>query len=98
MKSKRAVALADQLIRATNGDDRAGVLAARLRHMLQPPMPMKEILARVPGETNIERARNARISKQTYLNWINGTARPHPKKAAFLARLTGIPVDVIRGR
>lgn len=59
-------------------------------------LPMDEILAAVPGETVMARAKACGISRQTYHYWLKGYYRPNSKQSHRLARLTGYDLDQIR--
>jgi DNA-binding XRE family transcriptional regulator len=65
------------------------VVVHKLRH------PMSAILARVPGETLAERARNVGVSRQTMYVWAQERFRPSSAQAAIIAELTGIPAEEI---
>jgi hypothetical protein len=69
--------------------------AADLRdRLLQRPMP--KILDLVWGDTITEKARRCGVSRQTFHSWMNG-ARPNPRQAIRLAKLTDLSVAEIRG-
>jgi DNA-binding XRE family transcriptional regulator len=57
--------------------------------------PMAAILAKVPGETLAERARQIGVSRQTMYVWAQERFRPSTEQAATIAKLTGIPVEQI---
>ena len=61
----------------------------KLRH------PMAAILAKVPGETLAERARQIGVSRQTMYVWAQERFRPSRAQAAIIAKLTGTPVEQI---
>jgi DNA-binding XRE family transcriptional regulator len=58
-------------------------------------VPMSYILARVPGETVVEKSAAIGVSRQTYYYWLHGRSRPSQPQAEKLAELTGIPVGDI---
>lgn len=99
-KLVRALALADQLIRATGDLDEptAHALARRIRMILHPTMDIREILALVPGDTVTDRAKAIGISRQALYRWMESGTRPNNETARRLAALTGISEDVIRAR
>ena len=72
-------------------------IAPRLNRHLALPRPMSEILALVPGETQAAKIEAIGISTQGFYNWLNGGQRPRTPHARRIAKLTGLPVDVIRG-
>lgn len=57
--------------------------------------PLADILAKVPGETLAERARNIGVSRQTMYVWAQERFRPSSQQAAIIAELTGVPVAQI---
>jgi DNA-binding XRE family transcriptional regulator len=58
--------------------------------------PMAAILAKVPGDTLAERARQIGVSRQTMYVWAQERFRPSSEQAAIIAKLTGVPVEQIR--
>jgi DNA-binding XRE family transcriptional regulator len=58
--------------------------------------PMAAILAKVPGDTLAERARQIGVSRQTMYVWAQERFRPSADQAAIIAKLTGVPVEQIR--
>lgn len=58
--------------------------------------PMKEILAKIPGETIKERAEAIGVSRQTMYVWANECFRPQVELATRISNLTGVPVWQIR--
>jgi DNA-binding XRE family transcriptional regulator len=58
-------------------------------------IPMSDIMARVPGETVVEKAATIGVSRQAYYGWINGRMRPSLPQAERIAELTGIPISNI---
>jgi len=61
-------------------------------------MPMSEILALVPGESAAARSRAIGISRQTYYAWVREENRPLTDQAEHLARITGVPANLISAR
>jgi DNA-binding XRE family transcriptional regulator len=61
-------------------------------------MPMSEIIARIPGKSDPERARAIRVSHQALFNWKKGLCRPEAELAERVARVTGLRVETITGR
>jgi DNA-binding XRE family transcriptional regulator len=57
--------------------------------------PMAAILAKVPGDTLAERARQIGVSRQTMYVWAQERFRPSAAQAAIIAKLTGVPVEQI---
>ena len=57
--------------------------------------PMAAILAKVPGDTLAERARQIGVSRQTMYVWAQERFRPSSEQAATIAHLTGVPIDQI---
>jgi DNA-binding XRE family transcriptional regulator len=57
--------------------------------------PMAAILAKVPGDTLAERARQIGVSRQTMYVWAQERFRPSSEQAATIAHLTGVPVEQI---
>ena len=58
--------------------------------------PMEEILAKVPGETIIDKASYLGVSRQTVYAWIDGVMRPNLKRSKQIAKVTGFSVEAIR--
>jgi DNA-binding XRE family transcriptional regulator len=57
--------------------------------------PMAAILAKVPGDTLAERARQIGVSRQTMYVWAQERFRPSTDQARIIADLTGVPVEQI---
>ena len=57
--------------------------------------PMAAILAKVPGDTLAERARQIGVSRQTMYVWAQERFRPSGAQAAIIAKLTGTPIEQI---
>jgi DNA-binding XRE family transcriptional regulator len=57
--------------------------------------PMAAILAKVPGDTLAERARQIGVSRQTMYVWAQERFRPSSEQAAILSKLTGVPIEQI---
>ncbi|HEX3520806.1 MAG TPA: hypothetical protein VHT52_01810, partial [Stellaceae bacterium] len=58
--------------------------------------PMRDILAKVPGDTIADRARSIGVSRQTMYIWTDEKFRPAPAVAKRIAKLTGVPAEHIR--
>lgn len=67
---------------------------SRTAHVLR--YPMKDILAKVPGDTLKERAEAIGVSRQTMYVWLREKYRPAADQADTISELTGIPVWQIR--
>lgn len=70
---------------------RAKEMKARLN------LPMRQVLAKVPGRSNASKARFLNVSRMSYYDWLNGVNRPGKKMAAKLAKVTGYDAAAIRG-
>lgn len=81
------MAIAKAPLAALANDVRA--VAHKLRY------PMAEILAKVPGDTLAERARQIGVSRQTMYVWAQERFRPSGAQAAAIANLTGVPIEQI---
>jgi DNA-binding XRE family transcriptional regulator len=57
---------------------------------------MADILAKGPGDTLAERARQIGVSRQTMYVWAAEKFRPSTEQATIIADLTGVPIDDIR--
>lgn len=57
--------------------------------------PMVDILAKVPGETLTERARQIGVSRQTLYVWAEERFRPTFHQAQTISGLTGVPIEHI---
>lgn len=86
--------LADELVRRSRGENQT--VAAELRDLLAPPPTMADIMQRIPGETHRERVRAMGISHQGYYNLLHGASRPNTRTRRILAKLTGLPEEVIQ--
>lgn len=93
-KLDRARALADELVRRSRGENQEA--ARELLALLQPPPSLSHILLSIPGEGHKGRIEALGISHQGYYNLLNGVSRPNTKTTARLAKLTGLPAEVIR--
>jgi hypothetical protein len=60
--------------------------------------PMKDILAKIPGKSLTARAKAVGVSRQTMYVWADEKFRPTDQQAAKIAELTGVPVEIIRGK
>jgi DNA-binding XRE family transcriptional regulator len=58
--------------------------------------PMRDILAKVPGDTIADRARTIGVSRQTMYIWTDEKFRPAPAVAKRISKLTGVPAEHIR--
>ena len=94
--TEQAYQLAAKLAVMTAGTPAASV-ATRLRKLLSPPPSMKEILLKVPGDSDVARAKAIGVSRQGYYNWLRGDSVPNELSAKRIAELTGYSEDVIRG-
>jgi hypothetical protein len=69
-----------------------------LREMYdQLTLPMADVLARVPGETVVEKAHAIGIARNTYYEWLNESFRPNVKQSLALETMTGFPAAQIHG-
>lgn len=67
-------------------------------HYRMKAMPLYEVLAKVEGNSVIEKAGKIGVTRQAYYDWLRGHSRPSLKHARVLAKITGYDVDAIRGR
>lgn len=58
--------------------------------------PMRDILAKIPGDTLKDRAEAIGVSRQTMYVWMHERFRPGADQAAIISKLTGTPVWQIR--
>lgn len=93
-KLARARALADELVRRSRGENQD--VARELAELLAPPPSMADILLSIPAEWHKDRIEKIGISHQGYYNLLHGVSRPNTRTTARLAKLTGLPEDVIR--
>ena len=94
-KRERALKLVEQLLKLTP-DHHLAKRAYQLRDRLK--LPMSVVLAKVPGETIVQKAAACGVSRQAYYNWLSGRSRPNDAQSATLAKLTGYDVAMIAGR
>ena len=95
MENPLALEYAKNLVSALDGHP-LQPLALEVSNRLQ--MPMAEVLRKIRGTSITARAKKARISRQTYYEYMNEETRPNLEIAQRLSKLTGIPVEEIRGR
>lgn len=57
--------------------------------------PMQKILAKVPGSSLTERAKELRVSRQTMYVWMAEKFRPTKVQAKRISKITGVPVEHI---
>lgn len=94
---ERALKLAERLIELTPEDDESLLRRAmQIRDRLK--TPMAAVLAKVPGDTLVEKCKKIGISRQAYYAWLKGEYRPNLRQSKRLANLTGYTADEIRGR
>jgi transcriptional regulator with XRE-family HTH domain len=98
--SERSAALkmVGELIKAAKTSDDLGLIdmMAEVKARLQ--RPMADILRKVPGRTVAQKAARIGVSRQAYYDWLKGQYRPTGAQSKRLARLTGIPAELIRGK
>jgi hypothetical protein len=90
-----ALRLTKRLIRAS--PDASVARAAQKVQRLLTVMPMADILDKVPGSSIAAKAKALGVTRQTCYYWKDGASRPNLVLARRLAKLTGVPVEVIRG-
>lgn len=91
---REAKKLIDQLIKISpNSDLTRRALRMRGRMML----PMDLVIAKIPGDTQAEKAKRVGVRRQTLYYWSSGKVRPGKRKARLLASLTGFEFAAIRG-
>jgi DNA-binding XRE family transcriptional regulator len=57
--------------------------------------PMRDILAKVPGDSLTDRAKKLKVSRQTMYVWASEKFRPTRVQAKRIARVTGVPIEHI---
>lgn len=67
----------------------AGTVVHKMLH------PMHKILAKVPGASLTERAKELHVSRQTYYVWMHEKFRPTKVQAKRISKITGVPVEHI---
>lgn len=60
-------------------------------------LPMADVLAKVPGETWVAKAKTVGVTRVTLHGWLTGRCRPYPQQAQKLAEITGFDAAAIRG-
>ena len=63
----------------------------------QKKLPMRLVIAKVPGATDVARAHLLGVARSQVVRWKAGNTRPSEPMARKLSRLTGFDVDEIRG-
>jgi hypothetical protein len=99
--SKNALTPAQErklLARMFRDTEDAGLRARALQLIDRMKLPMSSVLAKVPGDTVVEKADRIGITRQAYYLWLRGIARPNTKQSKRLAKLTGYKAIDIRGR
>lgn len=91
---EKAMALADELVRRSRGENQD--VARELRSLLEPPPSIADILLAIPGDTHKERIAKIGISHMAYYNLLKGLSRPNTRTTAKLVKLTGLSEDAIR--
>jgi hypothetical protein len=61
-------------------------------------MPMREVLAAVPGTTIGDKAKRIGVSRNTWYCWFRGDVRPTKRQAQRVGKVTGIDPDKFQGR
>jgi DNA-binding XRE family transcriptional regulator len=100
VSQKDAIKLAEKVARMT-GDKVFALRAASLKQKLH-QKPLKPIIAKINAPTWKARAKLIGVSRQAMWRWFKepgapGSARPNIDQATRIAKLTGVPVEVIRG-
>jgi DNA-binding XRE family transcriptional regulator len=57
--------------------------------------PMRDILAKVPGDSLTDRAKKLKVSRQTMYVWASEKFRPTRVQAKRIAKVTGVPIEHI---
>jgi DNA-binding XRE family transcriptional regulator len=57
--------------------------------------PMRDILAKVPGDSLTDRAKALKVSRQTMYVWASEKFRPTKVQAKRIAKVTGVPIEHI---
>lgn len=91
---REAKRLIDQLIKISPNADLTR-RAQRMRSRIS--LPMDLVIAKIPGETLIAKAKRIGVKRQTLYYWSTGKVRPGKRKARLLAQLTGYDYALIRG-
>ena len=94
-RDERLLALIERIIELSPD---AGIIARAESMKNRLSLSMEKVLAKVPGETVVEKVKLIGITRQAYYGWLSGTSRPNIVKAKRLARLTGYEWQSIRGR
>jgi hypothetical protein len=90
------VRLTERLAAKGRLDERGTRRAERLLAHLK-ATPMSVILAKVPGQSAVQKAQRLGVSRATYYYWLAGATRPNDIQARKIKRLTGFDYEVIRG-
>jgi len=94
-KAEEAQELLDRLV---DLDLESGVKLRAMQLIDRLKLPMATVLAKVPGDSVVEKARILRISRQTYYSWLRGASRPNERQARIISDWTDIPWEDIQGR
>jgi hypothetical protein len=91
---EKALKLVERLIEIAP-DPGFRIRAERLQHHLK--LPMTDIIAKVPGDSIIQKAKTLGVTRQALYGWLDGLCRPSPKQARKIAKLTGLDAADVRG-
>lgn len=92
----KAVSLADEILQRATPRTKLHRVATQLRQFLEPPLPMPEILAKVPGDSIAAKCRTLEISRQAFYDLQKEETRPNNVTTARLMELTGLADRQIR--
>ena len=67
----------------------AGMVVHKMTH------PMRDILAKVPGDSLTDKAKKLKVSRQTFYVWLNERFRPTLRQAKRISKYTDVPVSHI---
>jgi hypothetical protein len=99
-KTERAASmkLASELMKAAKAGEDAGLIEIMNEVRARLQRPMIDILKKVPGDTISAKCKRIGVSRQAFYDWLKGAYRPTGAQSKRLARLTGVPAELIRGK
>ena len=95
MEVRDAIKVAEAAAKVIN-DKLLLYATARLKRKLK-QKPLRDIIAKVPGDTWKDRAKALGVSRQAMQRWFDGSARPNETQAKRISELTGVSEKIIRG-
>ena len=94
VNNAQAIKLIDRLLKIEHNDEGIAAILGQARARLS--LPMWRVLAKVPGDTVVDKCEMIGISRQAYYDYLRGVSRPNEQQAKKLQSLTGFKAKDIR--